>query len=96
MTPRQKMQAIAGIVRAWQAPVDDAEGVNPDTFALRAVLDVVEGCSTCDLRQELVRRALGKLREADRHLEDEFGGYYLSAPEGTPLATVRRLLRVEP
>lgn len=97
MKPKQKMQAIAGIVRAWADPdAENMEGANPDSMALRAVLDVIETCSYCDLRQELLRRALGKLREADRQLEDEFGGYYLSAPTGTPLATVRKLLRVEP
>ncbi len=32
-------------------------------------------------------------REIDMLLENEFGGFYLSAPTGTPLAKVRGLLR---
>lgn len=94
MTPREKMSMIAGIVFAWNDP--DAEndtGVDVDSFALRAVLDVVTECSTCALRQELLRRALANMTAADRLLENDLGGFYLSAPDTDPIGQARDLLR---
>ena len=40
---------------------------------------------------ERLRNVIIRVRDL---LENELGGFYLSAPSGTPLCTVRRLLRI--
>lgn len=94
MTAREQMQAIASIVRAWADP--DAEndtGANIDRIALREIVALTAGCPTCDARQELLRRALANMRAADRLLENDLGGFYISAPETDPIGQARDLLR---
>lgn len=45
---------------------------------------------------DLLRSLLDERKEIDQLLENECGGFYLSAPEGTGLAKVRKMLRGDP
>jgi len=93
LTAAEKLRAVDGIIDCWRDG-DDEEG-GSDGLALRSIVDVLGGCSTCEVRQRLLEAALRRMKEADRLLENDLGGFYLSAPDGDDLGRVRALLRGE-
>jgi hypothetical protein len=45
--------------------------------------------------EERISELESTLRAVDAALENEFGGFYLSAPEGDPMGDIREMLRGE-
>ena len=78
---------------------DDAKWSAPLCYADDAVDALAELREEHDAYRTLARITIEALeierRQIDQLLEDDFGGFYLSAPDELPLGKIRKLLRGE-
>ena len=89
----QIVRAAAALAReSWLLEDDDRfDGLDGD--GMRELSGIIKG--EYDRQRERIAELEAVLKAVDLALESEFGGFYLSAPDGDPLCNVREMLRGE-
>lgn len=64
-----------------------------DTLMVWAMERAAKAEAERDKERERARQLEATLRAVDEYLEDDFGGFYLSAPSGDPIRTIRDRIR---